>query len=39
MKSLKEHMDIKNLKNNEQSSIKKFMLESVFDENIKLIDL
>jgi group 1 glycosyl transferase len=39
LKSLKEHMDIKNLINNEQSSIRKFMLESVFDENIKLIDI
>ena len=39
LKSLKENMNIKNLINNEQSSIIKFMLESVFDENIKLIDI
>ena len=39
LKILKENMDIENLKNNEQSNIKKFMLESVFDENIKLIDI
>ena len=39
LKILKENMDIKNLINNEQSSIRKFMLESVFDENIKLIDI
>ena len=39
LNSLKENIDIENLKNNEKTCIKKFMLDSVFDDNIKLIDI
>ena len=39
LKSLKENLDIEELRNNEKSDIKKFMLDSVFDDNIILIDI
>ncbi|EFM39176.1 glycosyltransferase, group 1 family protein [[Eubacterium] yurii subsp. margaretiae ATCC 43715] len=39
LNSLKENKDIENLKNNEKTCIKKFMLDSIFDDNIKLIDI
>ncbi|EJP21786.1 glycosyltransferase, group 1 family protein [Peptostreptococcaceae bacterium AS15] len=39
LKILKEKLDIEELKNNEKSDIKKFILDSVFDDNIILIDI
>lgn len=39
LKNLKENLDIEKLINNEKNNIQKFMLDSVFDDNIKLIDI
>ena len=39
LRSLKENNDIQNIKYNEKNDIQKFMIDSVFDDNIKLMDI
>ena len=39
LRILKENTDIQNIKCNEKNDIQKFMIDSVFDDNIKLMDM